>query len=102
VRPRPATRLTAQPWEVMGTRRRYLLIAFLRDLTEVHWNVGKHGAKARRKIAGAKCNNYGILRSPRRYRLEQDLRDAPRYRIMSVSRPFLSWTVKGAERIGSE
>jgi hypothetical protein len=43
----------------------------LRDLTEVHRNAGKHRAKARRKIAGAKWNNFGILRSLRRY--------APRY-----------------------
>jgi len=74
----------------------------LRDLTEVHRNAGKHGAKARRKIAGAKWNNFGILRSLRRYRPNQDLRDAPRYRITSASRSFLSWDDIGAERIGSD
>jgi hypothetical protein len=78
------------------------LFAFFRDLTEVHWNAGKHGAKARRKIAGAKWNNFGILRSLRRYRLKQDSRDAPRYRITSASRSFQSSDEIGAKRIDSE
>jgi hypothetical protein len=74
----------------------------LRDLTEVHRNAGKHGAKARRKIAGAKSNNFGILRRLRRYRPNQDLRT----RRATESRPlpvqFLSWDYIGAEWIGSE
>jgi hypothetical protein len=74
----------------------------LRDLTEVHRNNGKQGAKERRKIAGAKWNNFGILRRPRRYRPNQRFADAPRYRIAPASRPFLSWDYIGAERIGSD
>jgi hypothetical protein len=58
----------------------------LRDLTEVHRNTGKLGAKARRKIAGAKSNNFGILRRLRWYR--PTFADAPHYRITSASRPI--------------
>jgi hypothetical protein len=74
----------------------------LRDLTEVHLNAGKHGAKARRKIAGAKSNNFGILRRLRRYR---PIKICGRRRA-TESRPlpgaFLSWDYIGTERIGSD
>jgi hypothetical protein len=39
----------------------------MRGSTDVHRNAGEHGAKVRRKIAGAKWNNFGILRSSRLY-----------------------------------
>jgi hypothetical protein len=84
----------------------------LRDLTEVHRNAGKHGEKARRKIAGAKWNNFGILRCLRRYVSPQSraVRIAP-IKICGMRRadesrplpgPFLSWDDIGADRIGSE
>jgi hypothetical protein len=44
---------------------------------EVRLNTDEHGPKQRRKKAGAKFNNFGILRRRRR-RTNQDMRDAPR------------------------
>jgi hypothetical protein len=51
---------------------------------------------------GAKWNNFGILRSLRRYRPNQDLRIAPLYRITSASSPIPDVGHIGAERIGSD
>jgi hypothetical protein len=73
----------------------------LRDVSGAFLNTGEHDAEARIEIAGAKWNNFGILRL-RRYRSNQDLLDALRNQITSASRPFLSWDYIGADRIGSE
>jgi hypothetical protein len=69
----------------------------LRDLTEVHQDAGKHGAKARRKIAGAKSNNFGILRRPIKI---CGMRRATESRPLPGA--FLSWDYIGTERIGSD
>jgi hypothetical protein len=74
----------------------------LRDLTKVHRNAGKHGAKARRKIAGAKWNNFGILRRLRRNRPNQGLRTRRATESRPLPGPFLSWDDIGTERIGGE
>jgi hypothetical protein len=74
----------------------------LRDLTEVHRNAGNHDAKARRKIAGAKSNNFGILRRLRWYRPNQDLRTRRATESRPLPDPFLSWDYIGTERIGSD
>jgi hypothetical protein len=71
----------------------------LRDLTEVHRNAGKHGAKARRKIVGAKSNNFGILR---RCGGIARFADCAATESRPLPDPFLSWDYIGTERIGSD